>query len=92
MENVLAFRRAARPAICPTINAANHAAAATNAFCEARRDLMAGHSREAVARTIVEAGALRGLVIAAIHTIELTGDQPRDRALRAALDGWLHED
>lgn len=92
MADVLAFRRpAAPPPLCPTINAANHAAAATNIFCEARRDLMAGRSYEAVRRQIVEAGALRGLAIAAIHAIELTGNQPRDHALRAALDGWLKE-
>lgn len=90
-SNVLAFRRPAPPPLCPMINAANHAAAATSIFCEARRDLMAGQSREAVTRTIVEAGALRGLVVAALHAIDIIGDQPRDRALRNALNSWLQE-
>lgn len=80
--------RAASPPLCPTIRAANHAAAATHHLCEARRGLMRGLSAEAIGRALDDEGAVACLVIALRQTIELTGDQPRDRALREALDAW----
>jgi len=89
-DNVLDFpRRAPAQELCPTIRAANHAAAATNAFCMARRDLQAGHSRASVARALDEEGTLACLLIAARHAVALTGDKARDADLRAAVDQWL---
>jgi len=80
--------KAVAPSLCPTIRAANHAAAATHHLCEARRGLMRGLSPQAVGRTLDQEGAVACLVVALCQTIELTGNQPRDRALRDALDAW----
>ncbi|WP_411033810.1 hypothetical protein [Shinella sp. BYT-45] len=85
MADILTFPRPAavhaRP--CPIVEAA------TGSLCEAKRLVGDGVSAEAAGRMLEQTDTLACLLIAARHTIALTGDLARDRFLGAALDQWL---